>query len=70
VYAIGGVAVGAPIAVAAAGFMRGVLFGIQPRDPVTIAALCGVVGAATIVATAPAAIRAIHLDPASVLKNE
>ncbi|HEY2906384.1 MAG TPA: ABC transporter permease [Vicinamibacterales bacterium] len=70
VYAIAGVAVGAPIAIAAAGFMRGVLFGIQPRDPLTIAALCAVVGVATLAATAPAAIRAVKLDPASVLKNE
>ena len=69
-YAIAGVGVGAPIAIAGAGFMRGVLFGIQPRDPVAIAALCVVVGGATIAAAAPAALRAITLNPASVLKSD
>jgi predicted permease len=69
-YAIAGVGVGAPIATVGAGFMRGVLFGVQPRDPVAIATLCLVVGGATIAATAPAALRAINLNPTSVLKSE
>jgi len=69
-YACGGFALGLPVALAATGVMRGLLFGIEPRDPATIAALCAGVAAATVAATLVPARRALQVDPAAVLKSE
>ena len=69
-YALAGFAVGAPIAFALAGFMRTLLFGIQPRDPLTFVGLCAVVAFATLAATLLPAMRAQRVDPAAILKTE
>jgi predicted permease len=69
-YASAGLAIGVPIALAAAGFMQGVLFGIQPRDAATFAGLSGLVSMATIAATFLPAWRARRVDPATVLRIE
>lgn len=69
-YAFGGLIVGLPVALGTTGVMRSLLFGIEPRDPATVAALCITVTAATIAATLVPARRALHVDPAAVLKAE
>jgi predicted permease len=69
-YAVGGLAIGLPAALAATGVMRSLLFGIQPRDPATVAGLCAAVAVATIAATLVPAWRALRVDPAAVLKAE
>jgi ABC-type lipoprotein release transport system permease subunit len=57
-------------AVMAARLMRGLLFGIEPWDPlsqgVTIALLCAVAVAAAWIPTR----RAMRVDPATVLRTE
>ncbi len=70
VYAVAGLSLGVPIALALAGLLRGQLFGIGPRDPATFAGLCAVVTIATIAATLVPALRAQRADPAAVLKAE
>jgi putative ABC transport system permease protein len=69
-YAFGGLIVGLPVALGVTGVMQSLLFGIEPRDPATIAALCLTVTAATIAATLVPARRALRVDPAAVLKAE
>ena len=69
-YAVGGLAVGLPVALAATGVMRSLLFEIEPRDPATIVGLCATVAAATVAATLVPARRALRVDPATVLKSE
>ena len=68
VYAAAGLAAGAPLALAAAGAGRGLLFGVEPRDPATVGGLCALVAAATIGATLVPAWRARRTDPAAVLR--
>jgi len=70
VYGFAGLALGVPIALALTGLMRGLLFGIQPRDPATVAGLCALVVTATVAATLVPAWRAQRVDPAGVLRNE
>jgi putative ABC transport system permease protein len=69
-YAVGGLAIGLPVALAATGVMRGLLFGVEPRDPGTVAGLSALVAAVTIAATLVPARRAMRVEPASVLKSE
>lgn len=70
VYALCGLAVGLPGALAVTGFMRSLLFGVQPRDPATIVTLCAIVATATVAATLLPALRAQRVDPAAVLRSE
>jgi len=69
-YALGGVAIGVPVALAMAGLLRGLLFDVQPRDPATFFALCVLVACTTVAATVVPARRALRVDPAAVLKAE
>lgn len=70
IYAIAGLAIGAPAALVLTGFMRSVLFGIQPRDAATFAALGAMVTTATVAATLAPALRAQRVEPAAILKAE
>ncbi|MGH8188094.1 MAG: FtsX-like permease family protein, partial [Steroidobacteraceae bacterium] len=70
VYALSGLVVGLPGALAVTGVMRSLLFGVQPRDPATIAGLCAMVATATVAATLVPALRAQRVDPASVLRSD
>lgn len=69
-YAAAGLAVGVPAALAGAGVMRGLVFGIEPRDATTFAGLCTLVVITTVAATIVPARRAVRVDPAAVLKTE
>lgn len=70
VYAAAGLALGMPVAFAATRVLRGLLFGIEPRDPATFAALSLLITAATLVATIAPAHRAWRLDPVATLNRE
>jgi predicted permease len=50
--------------------MRGMLFGISPADPMTLAAVTGIVAAVALVATALPAWRAARIDPLIALRSE
>ena len=65
-----GLAVGLVGAYALTRFTAPFLFGIAPRDPWTLAAVTAGVFVATLLATAPPARRAAHLDPMDVLRAE
>ena len=65
-----GLALGLPAAVALGRLMRGLLFGVAPTDPRTLAAAAAVtLGASALAAWVPAR-RAARLDPATILRQE
>jgi predicted permease len=65
-----GLAAGTLLALAATGTARGLLFGLEPRDPLTVAAAVAALGAIALVASAIPARRAARVDPVSTLKDE
>jgi len=69
-YAVTGLAVGVPIALAATRAIRSLLFGIAAHDAATFAALSAVIAATTIAATLLPAARALRVKPASVLRSD
>ncbi len=64
-----GCAVGGGFSAVAARAVDSILFGIAPMDPIAFLAAALILGAGTLLALAPAARRAIRLDPALVLRN-
>jgi hypothetical protein len=68
-YAIASIVVGLPAALAVGRLMRGLLYGVQPYDAVTVAALCAAVVATTLLAATVPAVRAGRVDPATVLRT-
>jgi predicted permease len=67
---LAGAAVGLLCALAVSRVMAGVLYGVQPTDPVTFAAVAVVLGAVAMVACYVPAQRAIRIDPTIALKHE
>ncbi len=65
-----GIVVGALIAVALTRFLSGLLFGVSPRDPVTLAAAAAVIGLATFATSCLPALRATRVDPIVTLRYE
>jgi ABC-type antimicrobial peptide transport system permease subunit len=65
-----GLAVGLPAAFLLAGVMRGVIFGIELRDPVTFLTLPMLVLLAAIAASSLPARHAALVDPARTIKDE
>ncbi len=65
-----GLVVGLPLALAAATAIRSQLFGVEPRDGVTIATACTVVMTAALLAAYLPARRAPRLDPMASLRAE
>jgi predicted permease len=65
-----GLAVGAPLAIAAGYALRHMLFGVKPASPVTLAAACGLVVVISIAATVVPARRAARVDPLVALRYE
>jgi ABC-type lipoprotein release transport system permease subunit len=53
-----------------AGWLRQVLFAVQPSNPAAIAAALLVIVVAAVLATAPPIWRAVRIDPASALRHE
>jgi ABC-type antimicrobial peptide transport system permease subunit len=68
-YAVASMTIGLPAALAVGRLMRGVLYGVQPHDVVTVAALCMAVLVTTLLAAAAPAVRAGRVDPATVLRS-
>jgi putative ABC transport system permease protein len=67
--AVGALA-GAGLALALGQVLAGMLFGVSPRDPVTLAAVLTVLVAAALAATWIPARRAARVDPAAALRGE
>jgi putative ABC transport system permease protein len=67
---LAGAAVGLLCALAVSRVMAGVLYGVQPTDPATFAAVAVVLGAVAMVACYVPAQRAIRIDPTIALKHE
>jgi predicted permease len=68
--AIAGTALGAPTAIWLAGVVRAQLFGVSPRDPVTLAAAAGGLIVVAVAAGYIPARRASRVDPAVALRQE
>ena len=68
-YAIAGLVIGLPAALAVGRLMRGLLYGVQPHDTVTVAALCVAVVVTTLLAATVPAVRAGRVDPATTLRG-
>jgi ABC-type antimicrobial peptide transport system permease subunit len=64
-----GLVIGTVGAVSLARFMQGLVFGIGPRDPLTLAAVCLTLGAVGVVASLGPARRATAVDPVIALRN-
>jgi len=68
--AAAGVVLGLPAALGAGQLIESLLFGLAPRDPVTLAAAAGVlIGVAALAGRVPA-IRAMRVDPVVALRDE
>jgi len=66
----GGIAVGRPAAVAAAQWLEGMLFGVRPVDPATLAASAAAMLAVALVAAYLPARRASAVAPMTALRSE
>ena len=65
-----GMGIGVAAALVATRFLASLLFEVRPADPLTFAAVAGVVTAVVIAACARPARRAMAVDPAAVLRSE
>ena len=65
-----GVVIGVTLSLAASQFLRGLLFAIQPADPVTIAGASALMFAIALAAAIGPARRATRTDPILCLKQE
>jgi hypothetical protein len=65
-----GVAPGVLVSFWSAPLIASLLFGLEPRDPLTVAAAAAVLVAAGVLAALPSAWRAARVDPAIVLRAE
>jgi predicted permease len=65
-----GLALGLPVALAAARAVDSVLFGIQPADPLTFASTAAILAAVGLSAAFLPALRAAGLEPSQVLRHE
>lgn len=65
-----GLALGGAGALAATRMLQGMLFGVEPIDPVTYAAMAGVVGLSALLASQAPIARATRVDPMQALRTE
>jgi putative ABC transport system permease protein len=65
----GGLVLGTVGAIGLARFMQGLVFGIGPRDPLTLASVCLTLAAVGMVASLGPARRATSVDPVIALRN-
>jgi putative ABC transport system permease protein len=68
--ALGGVAIGTMASLAATQLVKSLLFGVTPRDPLTLAAAPALVVAVAVLASLVPAIRATRVDPMIALRAE
>ena len=62
--------VGVGIALALAGVLRGMVFGVAPTDPLTLILMPGVLLGACFVASLVPALRASRVNPVEALREE
>lgn len=67
---VAGIAAGMGVYAVAARWIRSVLFGVTPWDPPAVAATVTLVLAIAALSIAPAAYRALRIDPAAALRSE
>ena len=65
-----GTALGILAAAGVGQFVRSMLAGTSPRDPVTLATITAILTSVALVSTLLPALRASHLDPAAALRHE
>jgi predicted permease len=65
-----GLAIGTTISLWASAFAAPLVYGIPPRDPMTLAASAAILVVVAAVAAGVPAVRAIRLDPAAALRHE
>jgi ABC-type antimicrobial peptide transport system permease subunit len=65
-----GIGIGVPAAVGASRAVESLMFGVGPRDPLTIAAAVLLILVVTVVACIPPARRAARVDPMTALRCE
>ncbi len=65
-----GVVIGIPLALAAAGLLRGLLYGVGPFDPLALGAVIVLVVAVTLLAALAPALQAARLNPSQALQRD
>jgi putative ABC transport system permease protein len=65
-----GILIGAAGAMLLTGLMRNLLFGVQPSDPLTFAAVAGMLGIVAAAAASVPGLRATRVDPVIALRTE
>ena len=70
VLCIAGISIGTVITLAAGRLLSAILYGVSPRDPLTYAAALLLMIAVALVACWNPAARAIHIDPARMLREQ
>jgi ABC-type antimicrobial peptide transport system permease subunit len=68
--ALGGVGIGLALSLALTRFMRGLLFGVSPTDPITLTSLAALLVAVALIACYLPARRATRVDPVVALRCE
>ena len=68
--ALAGLAAGLALALALTRFLNSILYGIKPTDPLTLAAVCVLLGVVALAAGYIPARRASRMDPVVALRNE
>ena len=68
--ALPGVAAGAPLSLAAVRFVKHMIWGIPPADPITFISTTGILLLATASPSTVPALRILHLDPAQTLRRD
>jgi putative ABC transport system permease protein len=67
---VAGLGLGIGGALAASRLLQGLLFGVEPHDPVTLAAVCAVLAVVGVAACWVPAARAARVDPGVALRAE
>jgi putative ABC transport system permease protein len=65
-----GLVAGVVIALMATRLMRSILYGVEPGDPATVAAICVVIGTVALVASWIPARRAARVDPLVAIRYD
>lgn len=67
---VAGVTLGTAGALSVTGLLRGVLYGVQPTDPVTLASVSALLAVAAVLASLIPAVRAARIDPQTALRAD